>query len=179
MKVDRSAHLLGCLGTGNQAGQPHSKEEEWRRRLRAERKKAARSGRPRRQPVPGGVHVEWHPQFFWLQVSRVPSREFYSYEAKYLDEGSALLVPASLTKRQTQQVQQLAVEACLAIDGAGMARVDFLMARDTGRLYLNELNTIPVEVDGQIEACLQPVLVLRLRDPDARAEVRRFDEHGK
>ena len=73
----------------------------------------------------------------------VPSREFYSYEAKYLDEGSALLVPAPLTKRQTQQVRQLAVEACLAVDGAGMARVDFLMARDTGRLYLNELNTIP------------------------------------
>ena len=73
----------------------------------------------------------------------VPSREFYDYEAKYLDESSALLIPAPLTRKQTQEIRRLAVEAFLAIEGAGMARVDFLMTRDRGRIYVNEANTIP------------------------------------
>jgi len=73
----------------------------------------------------------------------VPSREFYDYEAKYLDEGSKLLIPAPLDQQQTADVRRLAIAAFKAIDGAGMARVDFLMARETGILYLNEVNTIP------------------------------------
>lgn len=73
----------------------------------------------------------------------IPSREFYDYAAKYLDSDSRLLIPAPLTPEQTAQVQQLAVAAFLAIDGAGMARVDFLLDRQTGQLYLNEVNTIP------------------------------------
>jgi D-alanine-D-alanine ligase len=73
----------------------------------------------------------------------VPSREFYDYEAKYLDDESKLLIPAPLTAAETTEIQRLAVQAFRAVDGAGMSRVDFLMSRDTGDLYLNEVNTIP------------------------------------
>jgi D-alanine-D-alanine ligase len=73
----------------------------------------------------------------------VPSKEFYDYEAKYLDGRSDLLIPAPLTAETAAQVRALAVRAFLALDAAGMARVDFLLERDTGRLYLNEVNTIP------------------------------------
>jgi D-alanine-D-alanine ligase len=73
----------------------------------------------------------------------VPSREFYDYEAKYLDEGSRSIIPAPITDAQTEEVRTLAVAAFKAVDCAGMARVDFLLAGDSGVLYLNELNTIP------------------------------------
>jgi D-alanine-D-alanine ligase len=73
----------------------------------------------------------------------IPSREFYDYEAKYIDEGSKHLIPAPLTDAQSAEVRRLAIEAFRAIDGAGMSRVDFLLARDSNALYLNEINTIP------------------------------------
>jgi D-alanine-D-alanine ligase len=73
----------------------------------------------------------------------VPSREFYDFDAKYLDDDSRLIIPAELSAEVTSEVQRLAVEAFRAVDCAGMARVDFLMDGDTGRLYLNEINTIP------------------------------------
>jgi D-alanine-D-alanine ligase len=73
----------------------------------------------------------------------VPSREFYDYEAKYLDEGSRTIIPAELTKKQTEEVRRLAIAAFQAIDCTGLARVDFLLARGSGVLYLNEVNTIP------------------------------------
>jgi len=73
----------------------------------------------------------------------LPVNEFYDYEAKYIKEGSELIIPARLTPRQTKQVQDVSVRAFRAIDGAGMGRVDFLLDRKTGRLYLNEINTIP------------------------------------
>ncbi len=73
----------------------------------------------------------------------VPSREFYDYEAKYLDEGSKAVIPAPLTQSQVRDIQRLSVAAFRAVDGVGMARVDFLIARDTREIYLNEVNTIP------------------------------------
>jgi D-alanine-D-alanine ligase len=73
----------------------------------------------------------------------VPSKEFYDYEAKYLDEGSKTLIPAPITSAQAEEVRRMSISAFKAIDGAGMARVDFLLAGETGVLYLNELNTIP------------------------------------
>lgn len=73
----------------------------------------------------------------------VPVNEFYDYEAKYLKEGSELIIPAKLRPRQTKRVQQLAVRAFQAVDGAGMARVDFLLDRRTAGLFVNEVNTIP------------------------------------
>jgi D-alanine-D-alanine ligase len=73
----------------------------------------------------------------------VPSREFYDYEAKYLNEDSKLIIPAKLSAALTAEVQRLAIEAFLAVDCAGMARVDFLMHGGSGKLYVNEINTIP------------------------------------
>lgn len=73
----------------------------------------------------------------------IPSREFYSYEAKYLDGTSGLLIPAPISDEQMTLVQRLALEAYRAVDCAGMARVDFLMDRQSGAIYLNEINTIP------------------------------------
>lgn len=73
----------------------------------------------------------------------VPSDEFYSYRAKYIDGASQLLIPAPIDEATAAEARRLAVEAFKAIDGAGMARADFLLDKNTGRLYLNELNTIP------------------------------------
>jgi D-alanine-D-alanine ligase len=73
----------------------------------------------------------------------VPVNEFYDYEAKYLKEGSELIIPAPVSKRQTREVQDLAIRAFRAIDGAGMGRVDFLLDRKTRRIFVNEINTLP------------------------------------
>jgi D-alanine-D-alanine ligase len=73
----------------------------------------------------------------------VPIHEFYDYDAKYLDEGSKLLIPAPVDSAVTETARRLAVEAFLAVDAAGMARVDFFLDRGNGKLYLNEVNTIP------------------------------------
>jgi D-alanine-D-alanine ligase len=73
----------------------------------------------------------------------VPIKEFYDYNAKYLDEGSKLIIPAKLTKTQTRKVQAMAVQAFKAVDCSGLARVDFLMDPKTGKIYLNEINTMP------------------------------------
>jgi D-alanine-D-alanine ligase len=73
----------------------------------------------------------------------VPSREFYSYEAKYIDNASELIIPAPIPEMTSEQARQLALRAYKAIDCQGMARVDFLLDRENGELYLNELNTIP------------------------------------
>jgi D-alanine-D-alanine ligase len=73
----------------------------------------------------------------------VPIKEFYDYAAKYLDEGSELVIPAKLTKAETKKVQELAVRAFQAVDCAGLARVDFLMDPKTRKLFVNEINTMP------------------------------------
>jgi len=73
----------------------------------------------------------------------VPSTEFYDYNAKYLDEGSQLIIPAKLTKAETKKVQQLAIAAFQAVDCSGLARVDFLMEPRSRKIYLNEINTMP------------------------------------
>jgi len=73
----------------------------------------------------------------------IPSREFYDYEAKYLDHNSRTEIPAALTPEQVAEIQKLAIEAFRSIDAAGMSRVDFLLSRTTGVIYVNEINTIP------------------------------------
>src|ERR1700680_3221367 len=77
----------------------------------------------------------------------VPVKEFYDYTAKYLDEGSQLIIPAKLSKAETKKVQELAVRAFKAVDCSGLARVDFLMDPGSGnktrKIYLNEINTMP------------------------------------
>jgi D-alanine-D-alanine ligase len=73
----------------------------------------------------------------------VPGTEFYDYNAKYLDEGSQLIIPAKLSKAETKAVQRLAVAAFKAVDCAGLARVDFLVEPMSRKIYLNEINTMP------------------------------------
>jgi D-alanine-D-alanine ligase len=73
----------------------------------------------------------------------VPAHEFYDYDAKYLDEGSRLVIPAAIDAGVAEEVRSMAVRVFQAVDAAGMARVDFFMERTTGRVLVNELNTIP------------------------------------
>ena len=74
----------------------------------------------------------------------VPSREFYDYEAKYVDEGSQLLIPAPVSPQAAEEVRRMALAAFRALDLCGMARVDFFLEkRSGGRLVLNEVNTLP------------------------------------
>jgi D-alanine-D-alanine ligase len=73
----------------------------------------------------------------------IPSREFYDYESKYLDADSRTIIPAELPAKTAAEVTRLAIEVFRAVDCAGMARVDFLMDGKAGKLYVNEINTIP------------------------------------
>ena len=73
----------------------------------------------------------------------VPHREFYDYTAKYLEEGTQLKIPADLLPTQVERIQSLAVQAFGVLELARMARVDFFLEKSGGRLYLNEVNTIP------------------------------------
>ncbi len=73
----------------------------------------------------------------------MPHREFYDYAAKYLEEGTRLLIPAKLTKAQVKKFQEYAVRAFRTLECLGMARVDFFLEHRTGKILLNEINTIP------------------------------------
>jgi D-alanine-D-alanine ligase len=73
----------------------------------------------------------------------IPSREFYDYEAKYIDSASKTVIPADLPAGMVDEVRRMAVEAFRALDCAGMARVDFLLSRRDNAIFVNEINTIP------------------------------------
>jgi D-alanine-D-alanine ligase len=107
-----------------------------------DRKVVIEAAVPSAREIEVGVLGNEHPQAS-VPGEIVPSREFYDYEAKYLDEGSVTVIPADLDAAVAEQVRQLAVEAFLAVDGAGLARVDFLLARESSQLYVNEVNTLP------------------------------------
>jgi D-alanine-D-alanine ligase len=83
-----------------------------------------------------------------------PEAEFYSYEAKYHDEDSKSIIPADIPEKTSDRIRDYAVKAYKAVDIAGMARVDFFVERETGEVYLNELNTIP----GFTEISMYPML---------------------
>ena len=83
-----------------------------------------------------------------------PGHEFYDYESKYLDEGTELLVPAPVDEALAERLRAMAVEAFRVLDAEGMARVDFLLERDSGEPYINELNSLP----GFTEASMFPRL---------------------
>lgn len=83
-----------------------------------------------------------------------PSREFYSYESKYIDGTSGLLIPAPLSEERALLMRQIAIKAYKAIDCAGMARVDFMIDKDDDKFYLNEVNTLP----GFTEISMYPKL---------------------
>jgi D-alanine-D-alanine ligase len=73
----------------------------------------------------------------------VSVNEFYDYSAKYVDEGSQLMVPADIPPEVQAEVQRIALEAFTALDLGGLARVDFFLDTDTGNVLLNEVNTMP------------------------------------
>jgi len=73
----------------------------------------------------------------------VPHREFYDYAAKYLEDGTQLVIPAALKPAQTKKIQDLAIKAFRTLELSGMARVDFFLEKKGGKLFLNEVNTIP------------------------------------
>jgi len=73
----------------------------------------------------------------------VSVNEFYDYSAKYVDEGSQLLVPADIPAEVQSEIQRLAVDAFIALDLAGLARADFFLDRETNQIFLNEVNTMP------------------------------------
>ncbi len=112
--------------------------------------------------------------------------EFYSYEAKYLDDdGARFEIPAKLEKSEVIRVQQLAQDAFLALECSGMARIDFFLDRDTGKFYFNEINTIPgftsismyprlMEASGiKPKDLLSRLLEIALKRHDARKKLKR------
>lgn len=72
-----------------------------------------------------------------------PSNEFYDYNAKYIDGKSGLLIPAPLDRETAENIRAMAVKAFLAVEGSGLGRLDFFLRRDTGEIYINEINTMP------------------------------------
>jgi D-alanine-D-alanine ligase len=112
----------------------------------------------------------------------VPSREFYDYRAKYIDDDSELLIPAPLSAEMARQAQEMAIAAYKAIDCAGMARADFLLDKVTGKLWVNELNTIP----GFTQISMYPKLweatgipYPELIDRLIELAIERFDDQGQ
>ena len=83
-----------------------------------------------------------HPQASILGEI-IPGAEFYNYETKYIDDKSELVVPAPLDEKTTARVQQIAIDSFKAIDGSGLARVDFFVHRESNEVFLNEVNTLP------------------------------------
>ncbi|KXG76201.1 D-alanine--D-alanine ligase [Thermotalea metallivorans] len=74
----------------------------------------------------------------------IPSHEFYDYEAKYFDDGkSKLVIPADLPEDKAAEIRAMAIKAYKAIDCTGLARVDFFLEKDTMKVYINEINTMP------------------------------------
>ncbi len=73
----------------------------------------------------------------------VPKTEWYDYESKYVDEATELVVPAELSAEQSDEMRALAIRSFQILEGAGLARVDFFLERETDRIYLNEVNSLP------------------------------------
>jgi len=76
--------------------------------------------------------------------------EFYDYEAKYVDEDTELLIPAPISEEQAREARRLAIEAARLLESAGMGRVDFLLDRHSGALFVNELNSLPGFTEGSM-----------------------------
>jgi D-alanine-D-alanine ligase len=110
--------------------------------LQFDRKIVIEAGVPNAREIECAVLGNDDPQAS-LPGEIIPSREFYDYEAKYLDQNSKAVIPAQLTETEVREVQRLSVAAFRAVDCAGMARVDFFLSRDSGEIFLNEVNTIP------------------------------------
>ena len=69
--------------------------------------------------------------------------DFYSYDAKYNNQGSKTLIPADISEEESEKIRKLAIKAFKSIDGKGLSRVDFFIENETGKVYINEINTLP------------------------------------
>ena len=110
--------------------------------LQYDRKVLIEKGVPNAREIEVSVLGNENPQAS-VAGEVVPSNEFYDYDAKYVDDASDLLIPAPLDDSLHQAIRDTAIKSVLAVEAEGMARVDFLLERGTGRFYLNEINTIP------------------------------------
>lgn len=90
-------------------------------------------------------NLQWGAESLVSSVGEIiPSHEFYSYEAKYLDpKGAELIIPATLQEGQLEQLKALAIKIFNCLDCSGMARIDFFIEKQSQKIYFNELNTIP------------------------------------
>jgi len=73
----------------------------------------------------------------------ISAHEFYDYDAKYLSPDSRLEIPARIDDKKAKEIRELALRSFKAIDGSGLARVDFFLERATGKVWINEINTMP------------------------------------
>ncbi len=73
----------------------------------------------------------------------IPCNEFYDYQAKYIDNNSKCVIPADLPQETIQKIREYAVKAFKSLDCAGLSRVDFFVHKETGEIYINEINTLP------------------------------------
>lgn len=94
-----------------------------------------------------------------IEVSRVgeilSAEDFYTFEAKYENKDSKTQIPADITEKQSDEIRKLAVKAFKAIDGNGLSRVDFFIEEETGKIYINEINTMP----GFTDISMYPKLI--------------------
>jgi D-alanine-D-alanine ligase len=120
----------------------------------------------------------------------LPKGDFYDYESKYVDEGTGLLVPAPIDESLAERIRELAIRAFQVLEGAGLARVDFFVDRETGALWLNELNSLPGFTEISMyprlwqasglpyPALLDRLLELALERHDTRAQLERTFRTG-
>jgi D-alanine-D-alanine ligase len=118
----------------------------------------------------------------------IPYREFYDYDDKYVDGRTEFKVPAPLPSALAEEVRRLSIEAFRAVDGAGLARVDLFLEEGGGRLYVNEINTIPGFTEISMYARLWEIAglpfaalveeLLRLGFERHRAKKRRVDRRS-
>jgi D-alanine-D-alanine ligase len=109
-----------------------------------------------------------------------PQAEFYSYEAKYVDEkGATFVIPAALTPAEATLVRSLAVRTFQVLECSGMARVDFFLERDGGKLYVNELNSIPGFTNISVYPKLWEVSGLSYRDLISRLIELAIERHQR
>jgi len=73
----------------------------------------------------------------------IVNNEFYDYQAKYIDQSSYTVVPADIPKVTAEEIRRMSIQAFLALDLSGLARVDFFLEKETNRIYINEVNTLP------------------------------------
>jgi len=109
----------------------------------------------------------------------LPGAEFYDYRAKYLDTGSQAVIPAEIEPEVAERVQRLAIQAFQAVDAAGLARVDFFLERGTGRLFVNEINTMPGFTDISMYPKLWQASGLSFADLVARIAELALERHAE